>query len=162
MSKKDSKKKGKESKPKKDSTPKNTEFETTKYSGSIALTKLQHVMMNKKNKKGKKIQCLVIPIEANYLTIGKDKDSGKPNGAIYMNVSVITKTPQDDFGQNGFIGQNADSETYKAAKDKEKEKMKKLPILGNIKNWDDSKDPSAGHNSGSAGSDIDEDDDLPF
>jgi hypothetical protein len=132
-----------------------------KFAGSIALTKLQHVILEKKNKKGKKIECIVIPIDSNYIERGKDKD-GKLNGALYMNVSVITKTEEDEYKQHGFIGQNVSSTMWKEAKPKEQEKMGKLPILGNLKDFSFNSDNYTADTGGSAGEPIDEDDDLPF
>ena len=119
--------------------------------GSIALSKLEHVIMNKKGKKGK-VKCLVIPIKKNYLFEGKD-------GAVYLNVRVNLKDKEDQYGQHGFIGQQVPSDIYKAASDKEKEKMK-TPILGGLKDWEFSS--SSNDASGSAGGDVDEGDDLPF
>lgn len=132
-----------------------------KFSGSIALTKLEHVIMEKKNKKGKKIECIVIPVDKNYIERGKDK-KGNPTGALYLNVSVITKTEEDEYGQHGFIGQNVSSTMWKEAKDKEKEKMGKLPILGNIKDFSFNADDYQADTSGAAGEPVGEDDDLPF
>jgi hypothetical protein len=76
-----------------------------------------------------------------------------------MPVRIITKAEQDQYGQNGFISQSVDSGVYKEASDKEKEKINKLPILGNIKNFESS--PAANDGGGSMG-EMDEDDDLPF
>lgn len=149
-------KKGKEEKTGKDKKPakqESGEFTQKKFSGSIALTKLVHVVMKKKNKKGKEIKGLFIPIKENHLVEGKE-------GAIYMALSVVTKTPQDDFGQNGFIAQNG-GKKWSEASEKEKEQYKALPILGNIKDFEDSKGTSSNDTSGSKG-EIDEDDDLPF
>lgn len=125
--------------------------EQRKFSGSIALSKLQHVRTKRKGKNGK-VDCLIIPIAANFLVEGKD-------GAVYMPVSIITKTEEDQYGQHGFIGQNADTKAYNAAKDKVKEKMKKLPILGNIKDF--GAGGSQANDNNSAG-EVDDDDDLPF
>lgn len=119
--------------------------------GSIALSKLQHVMMDKKNKKGKKIKCIVIPVKANYLYEGKD-------GAVYLNVRVNLKDGEDQFNQHGFIGQQVPSDIYKAASEKEKEKMN-TPILGGLKDWEFTS--SSNDISGKKGN-IEEDDDLPF
>jgi len=146
----------KDKKKKKDSTKKsssNSKEGQRKFSGSIALSKLVHVRMKKKNKKGKKIDCLVIPIKENFLVEGKE-------GAVYMPISVITKTEEDQYGQHGFIGQNADSKTYKDASEKEKEKIGKLPILGNIKDFEFNQS-SSNDTAGSKGQ-VEEDDDLPF
>ena len=164
------KEKSKKEKTKKEKVEKSTEGKKSsskpqvggqrKFSGSLALTKLQHVIMNKKGKKGKKVECIVIPVDANYIERGM-KD-GKPTGALYLNISVITRTEEDDYGQHGFVGQNVSSKAWKDAKDKEKEKMGKLPILGNIKDFAFDKSDYVADTGGSAGSAIDEEDDLPF
>ena len=128
------------------------DFTQKKYSGSIALTKLIHVVMKKKNKKGKEIVGLFIPVKENHLVEGKE-------GAWYMPLSVITKSPQDEHGQNGFIAQNGNKK-WSEASDKEKEAFRALPILGNIKDFEDTQTAST-DTSGSKG-EIDEEDDLPF
>lgn len=142
----------KKEKPKKESTS-TGEFVQKKFSGSIALSKLTHVIMTKKNKKGKEIKGLFIPIKENFLVEGKE-------GAIYMALTVVTKSPQDDYGQNGFISQNGNKK-WSECSEKEKEQFKALPILGNIKDFEDSKGSTASDTSGSKG-EIDEEDDLPF
>lgn len=92
------------------------------YAGSIALTKLQSAIIT--TKKGAK--CILIPIDANYLT---EKD-----GSVYINCNVVVRDELDKYGQNGFIAQKLDSDTYKTlGKDKANEIQ--LPILGNIKNF---------------------------
>lgn len=118
------------------------------YAGSLALTKLQSAIIT--TKKGAK--CLLIPIDANHFT---EKD-----GAVYLNCSVIVRDEQDQYGQNGFISQKLDAEKYKAL-GAEKAKEIKLPILGNIKHFENSGNDSAGV------AQIDgqvnpEEDDLPF
>ena len=148
-------KKEKKEKKAKSSAPKPSNEGQRKFSGSIALTKLTHAIMTKKNKKGKKIDCLVIPIDQNYLVRGKE-------GALYMPVSVITRSEEDQYGQHGFIGQNADSKAYKAADEDEKAKMAGLPILGNIKDFGAGSGGSSNDTSGSSGTFNEEDDDLPF
>lgn len=125
----------------------------TTYNGSLALSKLKHVIQKKKGKNGD-IDCLVIPIDQNNLVRGKE-------GAVYMPIRVMTNTEQDQYGQNGFISQSVDSKVYKAASDEEKEEFKKLPILGNVKNFGSGGDAQA--SSGAASSEVmDENDDLPF
>ena len=99
-----------------------------KLSGSIALTKLKHVVETRNGAKGK-IKVLVIPIEANYLVEGKE-------GAYYLPVNVITKSEPDEYGQHGFIGWKADSKIWKAADEDLRLDLKKLPILGNLKDWE--------------------------
>lgn len=118
------------------------------YAGSLALTKLQSAIIT--TKKGAK--CLLIPIDANHFT---EKD-----GAVYLNCSVIVRDEPDQYGQNGFISQKLDAEKYKSL-GAEKAKEIKLPILGNIKHFENSGNDSAGV------AQIDgqvnpEEDDLPF
>ena len=91
-------------------------------SGSLALTKLQSAIIT--TKKGTK--AILLPINDNFFT---EKD-----GAIYLNVSVIVRDEQDQYGQNGFISQKLDSNKYKEL-GKEKAAEIKLPILGNIKDF---------------------------
>lgn len=152
---KKAKKEKKEKKSKEKDAPKTTTSsgETTSYTGSIALSKLEHVRMKMKGKKGK-VDCIVIPIDKNFLTKGDE-------GAVYLNLRLRTTADQDKYGQNGFIAHSADSKMYKEAKDKDKEKMSSLPILGNIKNWDSGSASSSNDAGGSKG-EIDETDDLPF
>jgi hypothetical protein len=123
-----------------------------RLSGSIALTKLQHVMMEKKGKSGM-VKGLFIPLDANLLA---EKD-----GAVYIPVNITVKEEQDQYGQNGFISKTIDSKIWKEMSDAEKEESKKLtPILGNIKDWSGG---SAADTSGAAASGVvPEDDDLPF
>ena len=118
------------------------------YAGSLALTKLQSAIIT--TKKGAK--CLLIPIEANYFT---EKD-----GAIYLNCSVIVRDEQDQYGQNGFVSQKLDTEKYKEL-GAEKAKEIKLPILGNIKHFENNQNDSAGTTQ-VEGAVNPEEDDLPF
>lgn len=132
----------------------NTDFTQKKYSGSIALSKLQHVLMKKKGKKGKEIKGIFIPIDQNCLVKGDE-------GAIYMNISIITKSPQDQYGQNGFIAQNGNKK-WSEASEKDKAKFKELPILGNIKDFEDSKGSSNDTSGKVSDTEYNEEDDLPF
>lgn len=118
------------------------------YAGSLALTKLQSAIIT--TKKGAK--CLLLPIEANYFT---EKD-----GAIYLNCSVVVRDEQDQYGQNGFVSQKLDTEKYKEL-GAEKAKKIKLPILGNIKHFENSGNDSAGTTQ-VEGAVNPEEDDLPF
>lgn len=122
-----------------------------KLSGSIALTKLQHVIMEKKGKSGM-IRGLFIPIDANLLT--------EKEGAVYMSVNVNFKADQDQYGQNGFISKTTDSKIWKSLDEEGKKKAQDLsPILGNIKDFSGGgNDTSGAASEGTVG----EDDDLPF
>lgn len=123
-----------------------------KLSGSIALTKLKHVIMEKKGTSGM-VKGLFIPIDANLLL---EKD-----GAVYMSVNVNVKAEQDKYGQNGFISKTTDTKIWKELDDASKEAAKELsPILGNIKDWEGS---SSNDSAGAAAPGVvKEEDDLPF
>ena len=121
--------------------------------GSIALTKLTHVLMDKKGKTGM-VRGIFIPIEVNAL---ETKDN-----AVYLPIKVTVKDEADQYGQNGFIGK-----TIKTAKkwadmtEAEKESQKALtPILGNIKDFTNG--AGANDSAGAASPPIAEEDDLPF
>jgi len=118
-------------------------------SGSIALTKMQSAIIT--TKKGAK--AILLPIDANYFT---EKD-----GAVYLNVNVIVRDEQDAYGQNGFISQKLDSAKYKEL-GKEKANEIKLPILGNIKDFGNSGNDSAGTTHVAVPIDPQDSDDLPF
>lgn len=119
------------------------------YAGSIALTKLQSAIIT--TKKGAK--CILIPIEANYLT---EKD-----GAIYMNCNVVIREEEDKYGQNGFISQKMSSEKYKEL-GAEIAKEVKLPILGNVKNFANTSNDAAGTTQIDEPINAEDSDDLPF
>lgn len=97
-------------------------------SGSIALTKLISYRTTMNNKKGEPVEVLVLPLAANHLVSGKE-------GAVYMPVRVYTKDEEDQYGQHGFISQSVDSKVYKEATEEQREEYKKLPILGNLKDF---------------------------
>lgn len=159
MAKDENKKKKKKEGKEKTSAPK-LQGGQRKFVGSVNLAKLQHVIMEKKNKKGKKVECILIPVDSNFIEKGVDKE-GKFNGAYYLNVNVITKTEEDEYKQHGFIGQSVSSKMWKEAKEKVQEKMRKLPILGNLKDFDFNAGDYNSEASGNQGH-IEENDDLPF
>lgn len=119
------------------------------YSGSIALTKMQSAIIT--TKKGTK--AILLPIDANYFT---EKD-----GAVYLNVGVVVRDEQDQYGQNGFISHKLSSEKYKEL-GAEKAKEVNLPILGNIKDFTGSNQNDSGGATQVQGSVDPEHDDLPF
>lgn len=122
-------------------------------SGSIALTKLTHVMMEKKGKTGM-IKGIFIPIELNALETKDD--------AVYLPIRVTAKDETDTYGQNGFISKSVKrAKKWSEMSDEEKEAEKVLtPILGNIKDFS----LSGGNDAAGAAAPgvVTEDDDLPF
>ena len=135
--------------------------EDKRLSGSIALTKLVHVRMKKKNKDGKEIVGLFIPLELNYLTEGEPgEDKSIP---VYMPVNVVVKDEQDKYKQNGFISKTIDSKMWKAMTDEQKEASKAAtPILGSIKDWSQQSNSAADAGGAAAAGTFEENDDLPF
>lgn len=121
-------------------------------SGSIALTKLTHVMMEKKGKTGM-IKGIFIPIELNGLETKED--------AVYLPIRVTAKDETDSYGQNGFIAKSVKrSKKWSEMTEAEKESEKGLtPILGNLKDFSMGGGNDA---AGAASAPVSEDDDLPF
>lgn len=120
--------------------------------GSIALTKLHHVIMEKKGKSGM-IKGVFIPIEANAL---ETKD-----GAVYLPVKVTVREEADQYGQNGFIGKTMKTgkKWAEMTEDEKKAHQALTPILGNIKDFSSSANDASG---AAVTSTVAEDDDLPF
>lgn len=132
-----------------------------KLSGSLALTKLIHVRMKKKNKDGVEIEGLFIPIKANYLVEGAPADD--KSIPVYMPIGAVVRDEQDKYGQNGFISKQLDTKDYKAMTDEQKADSKKYtPILGNVKDWSSSGSSNADTGGAVSSETIDENDDLPF
>jgi hypothetical protein len=119
--------------------------------GKINIAKLKHVVMNKKNKAGQEVKCLVIPIESNHLFEGKD-------GNVYLDIVAFdVKNPKADSKDTHIVKQSLPKEVREAMSEEEKNAM---PILGNL-------------NAGGSGSNeqpanaapgvvLEENDDLPF
>ena len=123
------------------------------YAGSLALTKMKSAVIT--TKKGNK--AILLPIDENYFT---EKD-----GAIYLNVSVIVREEQDQYGQNGFISQKLPTDKYKEmGAEKGKEIGNALPILGNIKHFENAstQNDSAGTTQVQGQVNPEDSDDLPF
>lgn len=121
--------------------------------GQIELTKYISVVVEKKGKDGSAVRGLFLPIEHNHFTEFKNKDG---LNCVSANISVVVRSEPDQYGQDGFIGQGVNSKVFKAATEEEKAQFKKLPILGNIKDF------SGGGSQGAGTTTISEDDDLPF
>lgn len=118
------------------------------YNGSIELTKLPQVaIVEKTNKAGEKIRCVLMPIEGNHFT--------EKEGRVYMDTRVVTREEADKYGQHGFISKGLPSEVYKTLKDDQEALRAAQPILGNIKNF-------SAPSSGAPAPVVSDDDDLPF
>ena len=122
------------------------------YAGSLALTKMKSAVIT--TKKGNK--AILLPIDENYFT---EKD-----GAIYLNVSVIVREEQDQYGQNGFISQKLPTDKYKElGAEKGKEIGNALPILGNIKHFENASTQNDSAGATQIEGQVDpEEDEMPF
>ncbi len=125
------------------------------FSGSLALSKLKHKIINVKNEKQGDIKGIFIPIAMNHLVEGK-------HNALYLPVRVITHSEPDKYGQHGFVAQSVDSKVWKEASEAQKEAFKSLPILGNIKDFDSGANDAAGQMEELTADTIDDTDDLPY
>lgn len=135
--------------------PLKNNFMQRTFSGSLALTKLKHKIINVKNEKQGDIKGIFIPIAMNHLVEGK-------NNSLYLPVRVISHSEPDKYGQHGFIAQSVDSKVWKDASDVEKDIFKSLPILGNIKDFDSGANDAAGQMEELTPDTIDDTDDLPY
>lgn len=135
-------------------------------SGSIALSKVKHVLMTCKGKSGD-VKGMFIPFEANKLdVIEKPAAEGKPaETQIYMPVRVHIKDEDDQNGQIGFVSKSLNSKDYKAlgTGDKAKEAAKEFtPILGSLKDFSNAADQGATEGNKGDGKAFDPSDDVPF
>jgi len=100
-------------------------------SGSIALTKFKHYIIKINGKKGP-VKGIFIPVDENdqnYLVKGKED-------TYYANIRVVVNDTPDKYNQHGFIAHSVDSQKYREASEQQKELFKKLPILGNIRDFE--------------------------
>jgi len=117
------------------------------FDGSITLSKLKSVITERQGQSGM-VKGIFIPFDVNFLTV-KEK-------AVYLNVRIIVNEEPDKYDQDGFIAQKADTALYKAASETVKEEMKKLPILGNFRDF------SGASKEADQAQEISATDDLPF
>jgi len=134
-------------------------------SGSIALSKIKHVLMTCKGKNGD-VKGMFIPFEANKLQIIEKKEGDKVvEVQVYMPARVHIKDTEDQNGQIGFISKSLDSKDYKAlgtGDEAKKAAQEFTPILGSLKDFSGagSSNDSAGNEAG--GQTFDPSDDIPF
>jgi len=123
-----------------------------RISGSINLTAFKSILTKVKNKEGKKVDALVIPLDANFLSIAK-------NGNVYLNIIAwANKTPNDYSTHMVKM-----SLTKEMKEDMSKEEQYALPILGNLQALVESGYTYANNSSKVDKMDLEEqDDDLPF
>ena len=120
--------------------------------GSINLAALKYVLMTKKDKNGQPLKGMFIPLEVNKL---QEHESG----GIYLNLVAFDMKEAKEWATH-ILKQSFSKEIREQIGD---EKMKDLPILGNLKTSGSA--PVAADNNAANGEVVDgdsEDDNLPF
>lgn len=118
--------------------------------GSLNLSGLKHVMMDKKGKSGM-VKGIFIPLEANHLQ-ENDKNSN-----VYFPLVAFEMKEAKDYATH-IVKQSLPKEVREAMSQEEKNEM---PILGNLKTSNGA--PSEANNNASEETFVaDGDDDLPF
>lgn len=126
------------------------------FTGSLALSKLKHVIMEKKGKSGV-VKGIFIPIDANKLTEGKE-------GAVYLGIRGVLKDEKDQYENNGFVAVSPNmGKKWSELSEDQKEQSKALsPIIGNVRVWDNA-GTSSNDNAGAASAQVlSEEEELPF
>lgn len=114
----------------------------------ITLTSLNHVIKTMKGKSGNETRCLIIPIKNNNL-FESDK------GNIYLDLIAFPLKNSNEYGDTHLLKQSLSKEIRESLTDEEKNK---LPIFGNVKELNISKEPEP-----KVDNNLDSDiDDLPF
>lgn len=126
-------------------------------SGSIALTKLKHHMLTLKGKEGKPVKGIFIPVDPNHNILTKGKED-----TWYLDIRVMVRDEADQYDQHGFISQSVPGKIYKDATEQQKEEFKKLPILGNLKDFSDNRDNEGNMGNATLEEIPEENGDLPF
>lgn len=124
-------------------------------SGSIALTKLQHVLMEVEGQNGK-VEGLFIPIKNNHLVKGK-------GDGVYLDVTVFVNDQEDQYGNIASIKQNSKigGKKWSEHTDEEKAQVKAFPYLGNLKDFSGGGQNEASGNAGE-GKKFSAGDSVPF
>lgn len=124
----------------------------------LNLKQLKHVEREMQGQNGKKIKCLIIPIEENLIYQGE-------KGA-YLNLIAIEIKDRSKFSADQkdthLVKQDIPKEKYDAMNDDER---KAMPILGNAILWgrqEPAPNESAEISNSAVDSYLEEKDDLPF
>jgi len=119
----------------------------SKILGKINLMQLTSVIKKMKGQSGD-VECIVIPIESNNLFKGEK--------GLYLDlIAFELKEKKNDSKDTHLVKQSLDKVTRELMTDEE---LKAMPILGNLRVWDDNFESE----SKSSMEVQDESDDLPF
>jgi hypothetical protein len=128
--------------------------------GKFYLSKIQYKLKQKTEIMADKfIQASIdlSKIKKEWLVQGSNvRDDGSVG--IFMNITILYKEQQDQYGQNGFIVQKVPKEVYQA------DKTVKGPILGNCKEFENKPKTEVAVPGEATGKNLNQDiaDDLPF
>lgn len=111
----------------------------------VNMAAFKHVVRKMKNKSGEMVDCIIIPLDANYVFTGEK--------GLWVDITAIAvKEPKYD--DTHILKQGLSKEVYEALTDEQKRAQ---PIFGNMGPW------KKGGNNAAANIDTgSEDDDLPF
>lgn len=119
----------------------------------LNLAKLKHVVKTTKNKEGKDIDVIIIPIKENDLYLGE-------KGTVSINLKAMELKERRVEGKKittHFIKQSVNKDTYNSMTEEQRNAM---PIFGNLFHWEGSQqDPVQ---SEEIDDNIDIDEDMPF
>jgi hypothetical protein len=116
----------------------------------LNLKQLKHVQKTFKSKKGKKVECLVIPIVENDLFSGEK--------GVYLDLTAFEiKNKVGDSKDTHLIKQSLKKELYESMTDEQKHAM---PVMGNLVEW--ARQESAPQVAQSIAMSDEDEDDLPF
>lgn len=134
-------------------------------SGSIALSKLKHVLMTCKGQNGD-VKGMFVPFEANKLEIiEKPLEGGKFETQVYMPARVHIKDEEDQNGQIGFISKSLSTKDYKALGTGDAAKVAAqpfTPILGSLKDFSNASNTNDAEGNAASGEVFDPSNDVPF
>tara|TARA_R100000541_G_scaffold50160_1_gene57343 strand:+ start:940 stop:1332 length:393 start_codon:yes stop_codon:yes gene_type:complete len=123
----------------------------------LNLKQLKHVEREISGKDGKKIKCLIIPLEENMIYHGE-------KGSYLSLTAIELKEKRQDSKDTHLIKQDIPKEKYDSMSDEER---KSYPILGNAIYWGGHREPAPVQSEALSESAIDayndeSHDDLPF
>lgn len=120
--------------------------------GKINLAKFEHFLTQVPNKSGQKEECIVIPIKRNSL-IRTDK------GNVFFDIAAFEVAPEKRKGEDThLVSQSFDKDT----REKMKASGQNAPILGNLRDWNQSGGGEQSANTSNDFSGAAVGDDLPF
>ena len=119
--------------------------------GKFNLAAFKHVFMKKKNKEGKEITGIFIPLEANSLFHSE-------KGGVYFDMVAFQMKQAKDYATH-IIKQSFNKETREKMSDEEKQNQ---PIFGNLQVNDGQPQAENNNAGGSQVYDSEANDDLPF